>query len=176
MKRIVVVDENDTVLGHKDEESLKSSDIYRVAALWITDTTGKYVFLAKRALDRSHDPGKWGPAAAGTVEEWETYESNVLKEAEEELGLTNIRPVEGPKERVSGEHTFFVQWYLLTLDKSRTHINIDKNEAGEAKWFTREELLKELRESPEEFVASASQWGRLFSGGSFFDNLHFLTK
>ena len=39
------------------------------------------------AFDKKYDPGKWGPSAAGTVEEGETYQSNIIKELQEEIGL-----------------------------------------------------------------------------------------
>ena len=33
-------------------------------------------------------PEVWGPAVSGTNEEGETYDSNIIKEAQEEIGLT----------------------------------------------------------------------------------------
>ena len=79
---ITIVNEEDEIIGHKDRTSLDhETDIYRVAALWLTNSTGE-VLIAQRALSKESSPGKWGPAAAGTVEEGETYESNIVKEVE----------------------------------------------------------------------------------------------
>ncbi|MFA6422790.1 MAG: NUDIX domain-containing protein, partial [Candidatus Buchananbacteria bacterium] len=86
MAKIIIVNENDEAIGHKERNELDFSDIYRVSGLWITNLKGE-ILLAQRAFTKNHDPGKWGPAAAGTVEEGEDYETNILKEAEEELGL-----------------------------------------------------------------------------------------
>ena len=85
--RIVVVDEEDNVVGAElrsivDEKGLR----YRVSGLWLRNSRGE-VLLARRALTKTHYPGRWGPAVAGTVEEGESYEQNIVKEAEEELGL-----------------------------------------------------------------------------------------
>ena len=51
-----------------------SSDNASVATPFIENP----IFL--RSFTKSHDPGKWGPAVAGTVEEGETY--NFLKEGQ----------------------------------------------------------------------------------------------
>ena len=90
--KIPVVNQQDEIIGYKEKSLITTDDIYRVSALWITDTTGR-ILLAKRAFTKSRHPGLWGPAVAGTVEEGETYESNIIKEAEEEIGLKNILPI-----------------------------------------------------------------------------------
>ena len=89
-EKIIIVDEDDNIIGSKERNSIVSGDIYRVSALLIENSKGE-ILLAQRALTKKHDPGKWGPPVAGTVEEGETYESNIVKEAEEELGLKNIQ-------------------------------------------------------------------------------------
>ena len=148
--RIVIVDEKDNVIGHKNRDDVEVEDIYRVSALWIKNSKGD-VLLARRALTKSHDPGKWGPAAAGTVEEGEDYGANIRKEAEEELGLKGVTPQVGPKERVSGEHNYFVQWYLVESDKSEKEFVVNKDEIEEVKWFSRKELKQEIQVNPDKF-------------------------
>ena len=39
-EKIVIVDENDDVIGHKERGAIMQDDIYRVAALWITNSNG----------------------------------------------------------------------------------------------------------------------------------------
>jgi hypothetical protein len=112
--RIVIVNENDEIIAHKERGTLIQKDIYRVSALWVKNFKGD-ILLAQRKFTKSHDPGKWGPAVAGTVDEGETYEQNIIKEAEEEIGLKNIRPTLGPKIRMTGEYNYFDQWYTLNL-------------------------------------------------------------
>lgn len=104
--KIVVVNENDEVVGAKKRGTIATDDIYRVSALWITNSNGD-VLLAQRALTKKNDPGKWGPAVAGTVEEGETYLGNITKETEEEIGLKDVQFTEGPKWRVSLERNMF---------------------------------------------------------------------
>jgi len=149
--RIVVVNENDKIIGHKERGTLIPSDIYRVSALWVKNSQGD-ILLAQRKFTKSHDPGKWGPAVAGTVDEGETYEQNIIKEAEEEIGLKDIKPILGPKVRMTGEYNYFDQWYTLTIDKPAGDFTIQEEEVEQVKWFTRAELEKELREHPENYL------------------------
>ena len=149
--KIPIVDENDKVIEYRERNDLDINDIYRVSSLWITDTDGN-ILLARRAFDKSHDPGKWGTAVAGTVEEGETYEENILKEAGEELGLKNIRPITGTKKLKENKWNYFVQEFLLTLSVGFDDFKIQKDEVAEVKWFSVEELRKKLKENPDEFL------------------------
>lgn len=156
MARIPIVNEHDEIIGYKERDAVAQGDIYRVSALWITDEHGR-ILLAKRSHQKKNDPGKWGPAVAGTVEEGETYESNILKEAEEELGLKDVRPRFLEKFPVSKERHFFRSWYTLTIP-STTPLTLQEEEVAEIKWWGREELRQMIAEHPEEFVMSAPQW------------------
>jgi isopentenyl-diphosphate Delta-isomerase len=149
--RITIVNDQDEVIGHKERSTLVKEDIYRVAALWITNSEGD-ILLAQRQLSKRHDPGKWGPAVAGTVDEGETYESNIIKEAEEEIGLKDIKPTLGPKRRISNEDNYFCQWYKLTTDKPAEDFTIQEEEVKQVKWFSKAELQKELQERPYNFL------------------------
>jgi len=152
MTRIIIVNEQDEIIGHKERGTLDRSDIYRVSALWVTNSKGE-VLLAQRKFTKSHDPGKWGPAVAGTVDEGETYDSNIIKEAEEEIGLKNIRPTKGPKSRVSNEYEFFRQSYTLSTDQPIEAFVIQPDEVEQVKWFDRQWLDDDLDRHPEHYTA-----------------------
>jgi len=149
--RITIVNEQDEVIGYKERGTLVKADIYRVTALWVTNSKGD-ILLAQRKFTKTHDPGKWGPAVAGTVDEGETYDSNITKEAEEEIGLKNTQPSKGPKRRVSEEYNYFCQWYKLVVDKPAEDFTIQEDEVEVVKWLSRSELEKELREHPESYL------------------------
>ena len=149
--RIIIVDGDDRVIGHKERGTLVREDIYRVSALWVTDSEGN-ILLAQRKLTKTHDPGKWGPAVAGTLDEGETYESNVIKEAEEEIGLKDIAPIQGPRQRISGEYNFFDQWYMLTVDRPAEEFTIQEEEVEQVRWLSPGELRRELIDHPENYL------------------------
>lgn len=148
--RIPIVDESDNVINYIERDACDADSIYRVSYLWITDTDGR-ILLAKRAMHKKHDPGTWGPAVAGTVEENETYEENIIKEAEEELGLRNIKPTIGKKLRVHSNYQYFSQEFLLTLPSGFNDFTHQEEEVSEIRWFTEDELRTELIENPDIF-------------------------
>lgn len=159
--RITIVNENDKVIGYKDRDALEKNDIYRVSALWITNSQGA-ILLARRHRSKSHHPRKWGPAVAGTVDEGEDYKENIIKEAEEEIGLKEIKPKLGPKTKTDNEFHHFTQWYILITDKNINEFKIQEDEVEEIKWFSPKELSKQLEENPEEFIPTMKKYFELF--------------
>lgn len=159
--KIIIVDENDKVIGHKNRGTLDKQDIYRVSALWITNSKGQ-ILLAERHHTKSHHPRKWGPAVAGTVDEGETYEGNIIKEAEEELGVKNIKPKIGPKTKTDNEYHHFVQWYILNIDLDIGQFKIQEDEVEEIKWFSQGELAEQLQKNPEKFLPTMKKHLELF--------------
>lgn len=162
--QVIIVDENDHIIGHKPRHARTYSDFYRVTGLWITNSKNQ-ILLAQRKLTKSHDPGKWGPAVSGTVDEGETYEQNVYKEAEEEVGLTGVAFKLGPKRLIdTGEHRFFTQWYTLTLDRPLNEFKIQEAEVEQLKWIDRDELHLDLKQHPERYIREAeSVYGAFLS-------------
>ncbi len=148
--KIPIVNEQDEIIGYKDRKDRNPKDIFRATGLWMTNSDGD-ILLAQRSFSKKYNPGIWGPAVNGTVEEGETYESNITKEIEEELGLLDIKPVLGKKFRKNNEHRYFSQYFYLTLDMDIKDFKINKEEVAEIKWFSRQELEKELKENPKKF-------------------------
>jgi len=155
--KIIVVNEKDEVVGAKERGTVAVDDIYRVSALWITNSKGD-VLLAQRALTKKNDPGRWGPAVAGTVEEGETCLENITKETEEEIGLMGVQFTEGPKWRVSLERNLFCQWYFLEFNGELSDLKIQKEEVADIKWFPREDLKRLLKDKPGMFLSSSKLW------------------
>lgn len=150
---IPIVNEKDEIINYKERETLSQEDVYRVSALWIENSQGE-ILLAKRALTKKKDPGLWGPAVAGTNDKGETYESNIIKESEEELKLINISPEKFVKTRVVLPHNHFTQWFFLKLDKPLDFFKIRKEEVAEIKWFPKQELFKLVEENSKELIKS----------------------
>jgi isopentenyldiphosphate isomerase len=156
-EQIIIVNDLDKVIGYKERDELTSKDIYRVSVLWIINSKGE-ILLAKRALTKKSDPDKWGSGVAGTIAKGETYFSNIMKEAKEELGLTNIYPVRGEKERIKNkDRTYFRQWYHISINKEFREFKLDKNEVSQIKWFKKDELLKEIKKNPKKFTSGVKK-------------------
>ncbi len=159
--RIIIVNEKDEVIDYKERKTLEREDIYRVSALWVTNSKEE-ILLARRHRNKKHHPFMWGPAVAGTVDEGESYEENIIKETEEEIGIRNIKPIRGPKVRRSGEYEHFTQWFTLIVDKSANDFKIQEDEVEEVKWFTKKELINSLESSPEQFLPTMQEYLKLF--------------
>lgn len=152
MENLIIVNDKDEIIGHKKRGTLNQKDIYRVFALWIENS--REILLARRALTKKKDPGLLGPAVAGTIEKGESYESNIIKESKEELGLINILLKKFIKTRVIYPHNHFTQWFLLKIDKDIKDFKIQEEEVAEIKWFTKEELFKLVEEDSKELIKS----------------------
>ncbi len=159
---IIIVDENDTIIGHKPRELVEQADIYRVSALWLKNTKGEFL-LAQRSMNKKNDPGKWGPAVAGTVEKGETYEQNIIREAIEELGLEGVTFSLGPKLRKIGIHNHFTQWFLLTVDKKISDFRIQEEEVESINWFSVTEFSKLYQDNPNGFLGDMNEYVKLFN-------------
>ena len=155
MAKIPVVNEQDEIIGYKERKDRNTLEITRITALWLWNEKGE-VLLAQRAFSKSINPGLWGPAVAGTVEEGETYESNIIKEAEEEIGLKNLKPIFDQKLRRTTQHAYFVQWFTATTDSSYQLIKQD-SEVEAFKWFSKDELMNLLKTKPEMFLYSTKE-------------------
>ncbi len=153
MNKIIIVDENDEIIGSKKFEEIKQADTYRVSALWI-ENSSEAVLLAQRSFQKKNNPGKWGPAVAGTIEEGETYESNVYKEAEEEIGLKGEVFKKAHKIKRTGKRNYFCQWYYLQIDKKLDYFKIQEDEVEQIRWFSTKELKAELKNNPDKFLGS----------------------
>jgi len=160
--KTTIVNTSDEIISYKARNVLTKEDIYRVSALWLTNSKGE-ILLAKRHHTKLHNPNMWGPAVAGTIEEGETYKSNIIKESEEEIGLRYIKPTLGPKMEITGEHHHFTQWFTLKVDKDINDFKIQKDEVEEVKWFTPQELKSCLQVQPEKFLPRMNEYFKLFS-------------
>ncbi len=162
--KIPIVNEQDEIIGYNEREDRDPNAIFRASGLWVTSPDG-YTLLAQRSFKKKNGPGMWGPAVAGTVEEGETYESNIIKEAEEEIGLIGIKPILGPKNRVQPHHgygNFFGQWFTVVVDRSYQFKKQDE-EVEQIRWFSKEELDKFVTELPEDLLGDLKEFISMFS-------------
>ena len=151
--RIPIVNEQDEVIGYKNIKDKTREDIVRISNLWLMDPEGN-ILLAQRSFNKDHDSGLWGTAVSGRVEEGETYESNIIKETIEEIGLKDLKPVYDRKLRLSNNiGNRFSQWFTCVVDHNYPFVKQDE-EVENIKWFSQDELKKALEETPEIFTPS----------------------
>jgi len=159
--RVIIVDKEDEVIGEKDRSALTREDIYRVSALWATNSRGE-ILLARRAQDKIHDPGKWGPATSGSVSVGDGYYTSILKRAKEEIGLEHFACKRLHLFRRSHKYNYFCQWYKTAVDKRAEEFIIDKNEVEEVRWFSRPELLADIEKNPNKYLSAMGLYLEMF--------------
>lgn len=149
-----IVDENDEIIGYKPRNEIDfKKDYYRVGCLWLTNSNGE-VLLAQRLLTKDKDPGKWGPSAAGTLEKGETYESNIYKEAQEELGLSGFKFMPVAKLKLEEPRKSFLQLYKGECDWPVEKFIPQPEEVEKVAWVSIEDLRKDIIENPNKYVPS----------------------
>lgn len=151
--KIPIVDENDNLLYYKDSKDRDlRKEITRGSALWVVNEKQE-ILMAKRSKNKKNFPNVWGPSVAGSVEEGETYESNIIKEAEEEIGINLNTVILGPQKRESDNHEYFGQYFFITIS-SHTKFVLQASEVDEVCWVSLEKLKDWYSKKPKEFLPS----------------------
>ena len=151
-----IVDDQDNVIGAKPRNEIDfKKDYFRSSGLWLTNSKGQ-VLIAQRSLSKDKDPGKWGPAVAGTLEVGETYESNAHKEAFEELGLTKLSLTTGLKMKVENPRRCFCQWFTATCDWPEDQFVLQTAEVRQVRWIDKEDFVADVRINPDKYLPTMS--------------------
>ncbi len=151
----IIVNEQDQIIGHKERADKTPDDISRVSALWIYNSQNE-VLIAQRSWSKKLTPGKWGPAVAGTVEEGETYLSNIIKETKEEIGISlqEEQLAEFSHKFQDSSHKYFCQYFIAKIDLPIEKFTIQKDEVEQVRWISIDELSTWVKEDPDQFVKS----------------------
>ena len=157
-----IVDQEDSVIGKKLRTLLSKQDIYRVSSLWVFDKNKK-LLISKRPLWKKHDPGQWTESAVGTVSSGETYDSNLVRESKEELGLdlNNSDLIFVSKQfHESRNGRMFGAMYAVILNEVEPKVETDKNEVPETEWIEHDKIVEEFRKKDNRFVTGLKKFYR----------------
>ena len=152
-EKVIVVDENNKIIGAKYRSELDGKkDIIRVSGIWIENEKGE-ILLVQRSFNKKYDAGKWGPSAAGTLEVGDTYESNIIKEVAEELGVfiesKDVRHIK--TFFLEAMNNFFVGLFYAKMN-SQTKFKLQKEEVEAIRWLFIDEIRKRINSHLEEFT------------------------
>lgn len=152
--KIPIVNEEEKILYFKERDETTRDEIRMITSLFVF-SENLDVLIAKRHFSKKLNPNLWGPAVAGTVDEGFDYDSTILKEAEEEIGLLNIKPIFYKKifYETSNARRFNSIYYVV-INKEENKLVIQEDEVSEIKWLSLDELDNRFKEKPEEFIPS----------------------
>lgn len=153
--KILIVDNEDNIIGTKEREERTYNDIVRVSGATIIDSNNN-ILIAQRSFNKKYNGGKWTVSAAGTLEEGETYISNIIKEIQEELGIAV-----GEKELIPSlyglenrDNSFYRQMYFIKKDIPISKIKIQKEEVENVKWIELDKLIESVNNNPNDFTST----------------------
>lgn len=173
MAKIIIVNEKDEPIGVRERDKPGIDGFRRISGLWLTNSKGE-VLLAQRSFNKKLDPGKWGPSVGGTVEEGETYESNIAKETQEEIGLEGLELKKGSKYLFTeGENPRFAQMFMAKIDKPIEEFIIQKDEVEQVKWVSIDDIKTDIQDNPERYTATVSRMideNKIENSVKMFDN------
>ncbi len=150
---IPIVDKNDNIIAYKPRSGLVDGDIGRITCLWVTNDQGQ-VLIAQRSWKKQKNPGLWSAAVAGTVEKDETYESNMIKEAEEEIGLLGVQLNPVLKFFYPTTKPFFCQVFHAVVNQPLDYFRRKIDEVEQLAWIPYPHLERDIIESPGKYVPS----------------------
>ena len=156
--KVVVVDENDQVLGAENMmDAIAKGLIRRAARVYVFNEQGQ--LLVQQRSEKVLKPLLLDQSAAGHVDEGESYEEAAYRELEEELGIKDV-----PLELVVTSFRttdFYNAIYRVTLPND-TEINYDPEEIQTIIWYDVQQLDSEIATSPEKFTPAFKEaWSAL---------------
>ncbi len=163
-----IVDRKDNIIGKKLRSEITKDDIYRVSSLWVFNQN-RELLIAQRPMWKKNDPGKWSESAVGTLEVGETYQSNLVKEAKEELGLDlneNELVFVGKEFFESSKNKLFGAMYAVILSNT-PKLELNSHEVPNIEWISNDKIKDELSEADNRFVGSFDNfyhqvWNKLY--------------
>lgn len=154
--RIPIVDENDEIIKYIERKDRTATDTCRITCVLVFNSKGEFL-IAQRQFTKPLDPGKWGPSVAGTVEEGETYDTNAIKELEEEIGVKDTQITFFNKHYYKTYNAQrFTSVYIAHVDKRAEDFVIQQDEVAEVRWISIDDLSSWYTKSPEDFIPSFS--------------------
>lgn len=151
---IPIVNENDEIICYKDPKEVKPWDIKRISCIRIENSKGE-VLIAKRSSTMERRPWKWWVAAGWCVDKWESYEDTMKREAKEELWIEIKNYKKSCK--ICYKSTF-IQHFKAIMDVDIKELTLQKEEVDSAKWINKDELYKQCKENPDNFVPQLNEF------------------
>ncbi len=148
---VTLVNNRDEVIGSKDRALLMDDDRWRIVTIWLENTSGD-ILLAQRSLDKKNNPGKWGPAAAGTVEYGDSYDETARREVLEELGVEVPLQTKGLFMHRSMIGARADMGYVGQIDIPAEEFQIQKEEVEQVKWIGKAALLANYKRHQEDYI------------------------
>ena len=154
-ERIIFVDENDVPIGTGTREEAWAKGIHmRIVRAILRNENGQ-ILSQRRSAEKKSYPNVWTDSASGHVDEGDTYDSAIVRELEEELGVTTELTFVGKfaSKDVIGDKKIleFNAIYEGSISSPNT-LTLQESEVSDAKWYDLDELKILMKDEPESFT------------------------
>ena len=154
MEYLILVDSNDKPIGAEEKIKchLPNGRLHRAFTILLFNREGK-LLLTQRSMDKMLWPGDWDGTVASHPRQSETYVSSAERRLPEELGISCKLDYlfkfeyHVPYKDVGSENE--VCGTLIGIVDDPTKIKLVKEEIKDVKWNTLDELLNDIKESPQ---------------------------
>lgn len=138
-----LVDEAGNVIGQAPRSVCHNGSkiLHPVIHLHIFNSEGE-LFLQKRSATKDVQPNRWDSSVAGHIDLNETPETAVLREAREELGLTEITPEYITKYIIETDRERELSYCYYTIYNGDFTINTE--ELADGRFWKIEEIQSQL--------------------------------
>jgi len=148
-----VVNALDEVIGQASRAEVHAQGLmHRAVHVLVFNSRGE-VFLQKRSMTKDKSPGLWDSSASGHVDTGEDYNTCVVRELREEIGLELEHPPQrlfklSACEATDQEHV----WVYRCKAEGPFTLHPQEIERGE--WVARKEVTRRITQHPQDFATA----------------------
>lgn len=148
-----VVDDQDRVVGAAPRREVHARGLlHRAVHVLVFDSAGR-VLLQKRSASKDMYPNQWAASASGHVDRGEDYDTAVVREMGEELGIV-VTAVPARLCRILACEDTGREFVWVYSCRHDGPVQPQPEEISEVVWRTPAEVDLWVRERPEEFAPS----------------------
>jgi isopentenyldiphosphate isomerase len=172
-ERLDIVDENNEPTGGSElrSKSHTSGLWHRTVHIYVYRKKGGLIeFLVHlRSSHKDLHPNKWDTRFGGHLKSGETYEQAVAGELKDEIGLDvdGVTLVKGALiKRENFPNNEFAQIHYCQFTGDEKQLRFNDGEVQKVEWISTDEILKRMREQPDEWTSQPEYFQGIIRGVS----------
>lgn len=146
-----VVDQHDNVIDQKPRSEVHRLGLLHRATHLLVFNAKDEVLLQKRSMLKDNNPGLWDSSVSGHVDQGETYDACVVREAFEEIG---VELKQTPELLFKLDACRETDWEFTCVYRTSHEgpFSIDEKEVVAVRWFGQEQVTEWIESRPEELA------------------------
>ena len=163
MSNVILVDDNDNVLGEITREKAHQEGLlHRVAVIYLVNDGGK-ILINERAKD-----GHLDHSSAGHVDVGESYLEAAKRELEEELGIAGIELQDIGLTHAQDKYKTFNSRHMLRVYVCKANpVKLKEDEVKNVFWADPTQVLQDMQVNPQKYTEGFKSTLKLFLAKRF---------